>query len=413
MTSYNVELPFDPNWGALSTLDTAQQPCCCRLVTFVPRTTNQHQYGKCCQGAGGTASHTKSLHWSYDFLLPVGSPVLSARDGVVVAAVDHFHGGGTDAYFKARANYVVIRHVDHLYSRYYHLQPNSLVVTTGDQVQAGDLIGHSGSTGYTTGPHLHFDVVDLCIYSYVSVILKTTTGTLSTKAQSSSSSSSTSGSGSGSGSGRGSGSSTGSSINQTQHQRLYACVASFSGALPHHERPLCGVVRWADPPDATLNPLSNATTMRGTIAVVQRCGKLDFIEKASRAANAGAIGVVIVNNEEGPALHVCATPKQCTQIIHIPVVMVTMEAGNLLQDGKEILISKDPSVVHRQLSPLREKWQKVGNDKEFNAYQPVTVGPVCFRVVGSSGSTAGADVENKEQACEWDDPKTNSYIRGA
>ena len=373
MTSYNVDLPFKVKH---SVPPSSHQPsCCCGFVAIAPRPT-LNQYGKCCQGAGGLSSHTKSLYWSYDFLLPEGSPILSARNGVIVAAVDVFQGGGTDIKFKARANYVVVRHEDDgYYSRYYHLQFNSVVVHVGDTVQAGDLLGCSGNTGYTTGPHLHFDVVDFCIYASVNVsvaMLDTTTTTTTT---------------------------TTTESNPRKEKRLYACNASFSHSMLPGDAPLRGRVQWTDPPDATMNPLLNASDVLDAIAVIHRCGKIDFIEKASRAQDAGAIAVVIVNNEMGPALHVCAIPKGVTTKILIPVVMVTMAAGTELINGDIMSISNDTSSLHNghasssssssslppPRSKLRDEWKEFGCDQKFSPFAPVTVGPVCFCVKKNQG----------------------------
>jgi murein DD-endopeptidase MepM/ murein hydrolase activator NlpD len=55
-------------------------------------------------------------------------------------------------------NYVAIRHPDGVVSTYLHLKRNSVAVSVGDQVQAGDLLGHVGSSGFSDIPHLHFEV---------------------------------------------------------------------------------------------------------------------------------------------------------------------------------------------------------------------------------------------------------------
>ena len=71
--------------------------------------------------------------------MPIGTPVLATRDGVVAAAVGNFKGGGTRVEHKARANYVAIRHNDGLYSRYYHLQHLSVIVRAGQAVMDGQV----------------------------------------------------------------------------------------------------------------------------------------------------------------------------------------------------------------------------------------------------------------------------------
>ena len=424
---YQVDLPFDHKLDQQAT--TANQPCCCNFLSIPSSSTsNHHQYGKCCQGAGGLASHTKSLHWSYDFLLPIGTPILAALDGRIVAAIDSFKGGGTAAKYKARANYVVVQHQNGYYTRYYHLQPNSLIVQVGDVVQAGDVLGNSGSTGYTTGPHLHFDVVDLCIYSYVDVVLLSTFETSTTinetenKVPITTNTTTTTTT-----------TTTATSTHTSKivpiasnEQKLYSCVASFSGNIPSIDAPLCGILQWTDPIDATANPLSNAIHLKNKIAIIKRCGQLDFIEKAARAEDAGAVGVIIVNNEEGPALHVCATPKEDIRTIHIPVVMITMLDGSKLMNGNTLKIFKSSvfsfstennTAAAVLVSPLRNKWKEIGNEKEFSQYQPVTVGPVCFRVdLTKNDDDEEKESEGKKEKEEnsiflWENPCTNSNVK--
>ena len=56
------------------------------------------------------------------------------------------------------ANHVRILHADDSIATYAHLAPGGVVVGVSQRVEAGSLIGYSGSTGYSTGPHLHFVV---------------------------------------------------------------------------------------------------------------------------------------------------------------------------------------------------------------------------------------------------------------
>lgn len=57
-----------------------------------------------------------------------------------------------------RANYITIRHSGGWETSYYHLKRDSLLVDVGDTVNCGDIIGLVGSSGYSSGPHLHFEV---------------------------------------------------------------------------------------------------------------------------------------------------------------------------------------------------------------------------------------------------------------
>jgi murein DD-endopeptidase MepM/ murein hydrolase activator NlpD len=60
--------------------------------------------------------------------------------------------------YSGRANFVRILHDDGSMALYAHLKTGGVLVRVGQQVQAGQQIGLSGNTGFTTGPHLHFAV---------------------------------------------------------------------------------------------------------------------------------------------------------------------------------------------------------------------------------------------------------------
>lgn len=82
--------------------------------------------------------------------LPTGSPIFAIQSGTVVTSVTNF---GTTGY----GNYVVIDHHNGYYSLYAHMY-DTPYVQVGDEVSKGDVIGGMGSTGYSTGTHLHFEV---------------------------------------------------------------------------------------------------------------------------------------------------------------------------------------------------------------------------------------------------------------
>lgn len=111
------------------------------------------------QAAGGKFTHSgDDVYYSYDFKMPIGTPVLAARDGIVVKIIDNFSEGGTSTAFKNRENYIYIQHSDGTIANYAHLKFRGAATTIGAYVQKGDKIGYSGNTGYTTDPHLHFGV---------------------------------------------------------------------------------------------------------------------------------------------------------------------------------------------------------------------------------------------------------------
>lgn len=85
-------------------------------------------------------------HKGVDFAIPVGTPVLAVGDGEVIVAK---RSGGA-------GNYVAIRHGRQYMTRYMHMK--KLLVKPGEKVKRGDRIGLSGSTGRSTGPHLHFEI---------------------------------------------------------------------------------------------------------------------------------------------------------------------------------------------------------------------------------------------------------------
>ncbi len=89
---------------------------------------------------------TQQFHNGVDMAAPGGSPILAAYDGKVVAA----------AYSSTMGNYIMIDHGDGLYTIYMHA--SALYVSKGAEVNKGDKIAAVGTTGRSTGNHLHFSV---------------------------------------------------------------------------------------------------------------------------------------------------------------------------------------------------------------------------------------------------------------
>lgn len=112
------------------------------------------------QGFEGEYSHHDAENrYALDFAVPVGTPVLAARDGVVMQLQDGYRGHGLDrARDASRANYIRILHDDGSMAVYAHLAEAGVLVGVGQRVEAGQRIGLSGNTGYSTAPHLHFAV---------------------------------------------------------------------------------------------------------------------------------------------------------------------------------------------------------------------------------------------------------------
>jgi murein DD-endopeptidase MepM/ murein hydrolase activator NlpD len=110
------------------------------------------------QGYNGSFSHTGRLRYSLDFYMPEGTAVHAARGGIVIDVEQGFREGGTDEKYRSMANNITILHDDGTMADYSHLKYKGARVEPGQKVRAGQLIGYSGSTGYVTGPHLHFTV---------------------------------------------------------------------------------------------------------------------------------------------------------------------------------------------------------------------------------------------------------------
>jgi murein DD-endopeptidase MepM/ murein hydrolase activator NlpD len=108
------------------------------------------------QGYNSGFSHKKRL--ALDFKMKKGSAVTAAREGVVVRVVEGYTKGGFSKKYLGKANQVVIKHNDGSQAMYAHLQYNGALLNVGDTVRQGQMIGRSGSTGYSALPHLHFIV---------------------------------------------------------------------------------------------------------------------------------------------------------------------------------------------------------------------------------------------------------------
>lgn len=89
----------------------------------------------------------RHFHTGIDISAPLGTPVMAAGDGIVVAVGHTASGYG---------NYVVIAHTSTIETLYGHLLATK--VKYGDKVARGQLIGLEGSTGFSTGPHVHFEL---------------------------------------------------------------------------------------------------------------------------------------------------------------------------------------------------------------------------------------------------------------
>jgi murein DD-endopeptidase MepM/ murein hydrolase activator NlpD len=110
-------------------------------------------------GTGITITHNNDYsRYAYDFSVPEGTLVTAAREGIVINIKDSFTTGSPNPSLSDKGNLVAIMHIDRSIAHYLHLAPRSVIVKLGQKVRAGDAIAYSGNTGYSYGPHLHFDV---------------------------------------------------------------------------------------------------------------------------------------------------------------------------------------------------------------------------------------------------------------
>lgn len=106
----------------------------------------------------GEASHKQSRqsHFAVDIPMPDGTPIVAVKAGTVTEVERDFSRSGWSEEYADEANYVRLLHEDGTMSVYAHLAPDRVEVVPGQNVRPGQLLGYSGGTGFSTGPHLHF-----------------------------------------------------------------------------------------------------------------------------------------------------------------------------------------------------------------------------------------------------------------
>lgn len=135
----------------------------------------QGNHGDIC--GGGTGDHTGTQAYAWDFGLPRHTPVLASRAGTVTLAANITSAGkpcydgctqpfGTAAFQTCcnscinQANHVNVQHADGTVATYFHF--DLVTAKVGQKVNAGDVLGYSGTSGCSSGPHLHFQVMGSC-----------------------------------------------------------------------------------------------------------------------------------------------------------------------------------------------------------------------------------------------------------
>jgi murein DD-endopeptidase MepM/ murein hydrolase activator NlpD len=89
------------------------------------------------------------MHRGLDFAAPTGTPIMAAGDGIIELA------GKKGGY----GNYIRIRHANGYLTAYGHMKKFASDIRKGSRVKQGNIIGYVGSTGISTGPHLHYEVI--------------------------------------------------------------------------------------------------------------------------------------------------------------------------------------------------------------------------------------------------------------
>jgi murein DD-endopeptidase MepM/ murein hydrolase activator NlpD len=105
-----------------------------------------------------SSAHVGSFKHSIDFVVPEGTPIKAPDDGVVLAVKDSSNQGGSSKKYNFKTNFILLKHKNKEGTIFEHLRYNGSKVKTGDKVKRGQIIGYSGNTGWSLGPHLHFMV---------------------------------------------------------------------------------------------------------------------------------------------------------------------------------------------------------------------------------------------------------------
>jgi len=117
---------------------------------------------KIIQGYNGRFTHNTIFNkFAIDFNLNIGDTIYSADDGYVVGVIEDYKSYGTSKKWREndKSNFITVYHPHSgLFTQYVHLDHKGALMKMGDFVKRGQPIGISGMTGFTTTPHLHFNV---------------------------------------------------------------------------------------------------------------------------------------------------------------------------------------------------------------------------------------------------------------
>jgi murein DD-endopeptidase MepM/ murein hydrolase activator NlpD len=125
---------------------------------------------KITQGFNGRFSHQGEYsRYAVDIAMAVGTNIHAVRSGMVVWVKDDYHMSGRTQYFLDKANVIKVMHDDGTFALYAHILMDTAVVKVGDRVTSGQLLARSGSSGFSTGPHLHFMIFRNVGFKVVSI----------------------------------------------------------------------------------------------------------------------------------------------------------------------------------------------------------------------------------------------------
>jgi len=94
----------------------------------------------------------KKFHYGLDFTAPIGTPIYATGDGIIEYSIL-----STDKLSRGYGNLIIIDHGYGYKTLYAHL--NKFNIKKGDKIERGKIIGYVGSSGLSTGPHLHYEVI--------------------------------------------------------------------------------------------------------------------------------------------------------------------------------------------------------------------------------------------------------------
>lgn len=156
-TSYRNTTKGQPDFMRVSLRDNPRPTVHSPLIGFCHPMNGR---GYLSQGNNGI-THRGRMAYAYDLASPIGTPIYAMRAGKVVGLQDKYPDTGGGRSKISKFNYVWLEHDGGYRSAYLHMQQDFLDAVNlkkGAYVEAGQLIGYSGNSGWSTGPHLHIEV---------------------------------------------------------------------------------------------------------------------------------------------------------------------------------------------------------------------------------------------------------------